>query len=73
MGCERAGNYKSKNASESNNSSEGIYNMKVKCPFRLRYVPSGNGWKWMVRYGLHNHKLSKDLEGHGILGRLKDH
>lgn len=47
--------------------------MKVKCPFRLRSVPSGSGWKVMVRCGLHNHKVSKDLEGHGILDRLKDH
>lgn len=47
--------------------------MKVKCPFRLRYVSSDRGWKVVVRCGLHNHKLSKDLDDHDILGRLKDH
>lgn len=30
-------------------------------------------WKVIVRCGLHNHKLSKNLEGHDILGRLKDY
>lgn len=47
--------------------------MKVKCPFRLRYVANGSGWKIMVRCGLHNHKLSKNLDDHDILGLLKDH
>lgn len=47
--------------------------MKVKCHFRLRSTLSGSGWKVMVRRGLHNHKLSKDLEDHGILDRLKVH
>ncbi|XP_058733798.1 uncharacterized protein LOC131605466 [Vicia villosa] len=47
--------------------------MKVKCPFRLRYVPSGIGSNVIIRCEMHNHKLSKDLEGHDILDRLKDH
>ncbi|XP_050902765.1 uncharacterized protein LOC127115212 [Lathyrus oleraceus] len=47
--------------------------MKVKCLFRLRYVPSDSGWNVIVMCGLHNHKLPKDLEGHDILGRIKDH
>lgn len=47
--------------------------MKVKCPFRLRSVLSGDGWKVIVRCGLHNHQLSKDLDGHDILDHLKDH
>ncbi|XP_050910015.1 uncharacterized protein LOC127123879 [Lathyrus oleraceus] len=47
--------------------------MKVKCPFRLRSALSGTGWKVMVRCGLHNHKLSENLDGHDILGRLKVH
>ncbi|XP_058725673.1 uncharacterized protein LOC131596966 [Vicia villosa] len=47
--------------------------MKVKCSFRLRYVPSGICWKVMVRCRMNNHKLFEDLEGHHLLGRLKDH
>ncbi|XP_058774347.1 uncharacterized protein LOC131648622 [Vicia villosa] len=62
MGCERGGNYKRRYASEITNSSDGIYSMKVKCQFRLRYIPSGPSWK-----------VDNDLEGHNILGRLKDH
>ncbi|XP_050875265.1 uncharacterized protein LOC127078894 [Lathyrus oleraceus] len=73
MDCERGGNYKRKNASENNNSSKDIYSMKVKCPFRLRYVANDSGWKVMIRCGLHNHKLSKNLDDHDILGLLKDH
>ena len=46
--------------------------MKVKCSFRLRSVLSGDGWKVMVRCGMHNHKLDKELVGHDILGRLKE-
>lgn len=47
--------------------------MKVKCLLRLRSAPNSSGWKVIVRCELHNHKLSKDLEGHDILGRLKVH
>lgn len=47
--------------------------MKVKCPFRLRSVAGGIGWKVIVKCELHNHKISKDLEGRDILGHLKDH
>lgn len=47
--------------------------MKVKCPFMLRYVSGGIGWKVIFRGELHNHKRSKDLEYHDILSRLKDH
>ena len=71
MDRERGGNYKRENASKSNKYSEGIYSMKVKCPFRPRSVPSGSGWKVIVRCGLQNHKLYKDLEIHDILDRLK--
>ncbi|XP_050902860.1 uncharacterized protein LOC127115324 [Lathyrus oleraceus] len=46
---------------------------RVKCPFRLRSLSNGSGWKVVVRCELQNHKPSKDLEGHDILGRLKDH
>ncbi|XP_058746676.1 uncharacterized protein LOC131619615 [Vicia villosa] len=73
MGCEREGNYKRRNVYERNNSSKNIYSMKVKSPLRLRYVPNGIGWKVIVRCGMHNHKLSKDLESHDISGRTKDH
>ncbi|XP_050888713.1 uncharacterized protein LOC127093856 [Lathyrus oleraceus] len=73
MSCEKRENYKRKNASESNNSSEGIYNMNVKCPFRLRSVTCGGTWKVIVRRELHSHKIYKNLEGHDILDRLKDH
>lgn len=34
---------------------------------------SGSGWNVIIRCGLHNHKLSKDLEGHAILECLKVH
>lgn len=47
--------------------------MKVKYPFRLRSMPSGSGWKVIVRCELHTHKLSKDLEGRDILDCLKVH
>ena len=47
--------------------------MKVKCPFRMRSMSSGSDCKVLVRCELHNHKLSKDLEGHDILCRLKVH
>ncbi|XP_050920574.1 uncharacterized protein LOC127138225 [Lathyrus oleraceus] len=73
MGCKRGVNYKRNNTSKSSKSSKGIYSMKVKCPFRLRSTLSGSGWKMMVMYGFHNNKLSKDLDGHDILGRLKVH
>ncbi|XP_058784314.1 uncharacterized protein LOC131659092 [Vicia villosa] len=73
MGCERGGTYKRKNASKATNFSDGIYSMKVKRPFRLRSIPSGSGWKVMVRCEMHNHRVENDLEGHNILGRLKDH
>lgn len=46
--------------------------MKVKCLFMLRSMSSGSGCNTIVRCGLHNHKLAKDLDGHDILGRLKD-
>ncbi|XP_050895603.1 uncharacterized protein LOC127102248 [Lathyrus oleraceus] len=70
---EKEGNYKRKNTSESSKFSEDTYSMKVKCPFRLRSTPSGSGWKVMVRFGFHNHKLSEDLDDHDILDRLKVH
>ncbi|XP_050909420.1 protein FAR1-RELATED SEQUENCE 5-like [Lathyrus oleraceus] len=73
MDCERRGNYKRENASKSSKSSEGIYSMKVKCPFRMRSASSGSGWKVMVRCELHNHKLSEHLDGHDILNCLKVH
>ncbi|XP_058742600.1 uncharacterized protein LOC131615116 [Vicia villosa] len=66
IGCERGGNYKRKNV------YEGSYSMKVKCPLMLRSVSSGGGWKVTVRCGFHNHILAKDLDGHDVLGRLKD-
>ena len=39
----------------------------------MRSEPSGSSWNVMVRCELHNHQLSKDLDDHDILGRLKDH
>ncbi|XP_050875735.1 uncharacterized protein LOC127079397 [Lathyrus oleraceus] len=39
----------------------------------MRSASSGSGWKVIVRCGLHNHKLSKDLEARDILGHLKVH
>lgn len=53
MSFEIWGDYIRKNVSESNNSSEDIYSMKVKCPFRPRSVASGSGWKVMVRCTLY--------------------
>lgn len=73
MGCKREENYKRKNTSESKSSLESIYNMKFKYPFRLIYVLSGNSWKVMVRYELHNRQLSKNIDDHNILGCLNDH
>lgn len=66
MGCERGGNYKK-------DVILGSYNMKVKYPFMMRYVPSGGDWKDMVMCWFLNHILSKDLDGNDILGRLKGH
>ncbi|XP_058733650.1 protein FAR1-RELATED SEQUENCE 5-like [Vicia villosa] len=70
MGCDRGGNYKKKHedATPSNDNST----MRLRCPFRLRSVPSGIGWKVVVKCGMHNHILDKDMLGHDILGRLKD-
>src|SRR4051812_12973102 len=73
MCYEREENYKRRNASETTNSSDDIYSMKVKCSFRLRSIPSGPSWKVVVRCRMHNHRVDNDLEGHNILGRLKDH
>ncbi|XP_050914752.1 uncharacterized protein LOC127129644 [Lathyrus oleraceus] len=47
--------------------------MKVKYHFRLRSAHNGSSWKVIVRCEFHNHKLSRDLEGHVILGCLKVH
>ncbi|XP_058734083.1 uncharacterized protein LOC131605790 [Vicia villosa] len=71
MSCDRGGNYKKKN--EVAAPFYGNCTMKLICPFRLRYVPIGIGWKVMVKYGMHNHILDKDFIGHDILGRLKDY
>ncbi|XP_058775518.1 uncharacterized protein LOC131649777 [Vicia villosa] len=73
MGCKRGGNYKRRSASETTNSYDDIYSLKVKCLFRLRSIPSGLSWKVMVRGGMHNHRVDNDLEDHNILCRLKDH
>ncbi|XP_058741131.1 protein FAR1-RELATED SEQUENCE 5-like [Vicia villosa] len=70
MGSDREGNYKKKN--EVAIPSYGNSTMRLRCPFRLRSVPSGIGWKVVVKCGMHNHRLDKDLVGHDILGRLKD-
>ncbi|KAI5445319.1 hypothetical protein KIW84_013522 [Lathyrus oleraceus] len=67
MGCERSGNYKKKVVVAGN------YTMKAKCQFMLIFVPSENGWKVMVGCEFHNHMLGNDLNGNGVLGRLKDH
>ncbi|XP_050919598.1 uncharacterized protein LOC127137155 [Lathyrus oleraceus] len=67
MDCERGENYKKKNV------IAGSYTIKVKCPFMLRSVSSGSGWKVTVRCEFHNNTLSKDLERDGVLGRLKYH
>lgn len=53
MGCKRGGNNKKKNAFESNNFLEGIYSMKVKCHFKLRYVSTGSDWKVRIKCVLH--------------------
>ncbi|CAI8603927.1 unnamed protein product [Vicia faba] len=61
MGCDRGENYKKKN--EYAKSYDGNYTMKVRCPFRLRSVPSSIDRKVMVICEMHNHRLNKDLEG----------
>ena len=40
MGCDRGGNYKKKNKAPT--PSDDTYSMKVKCPFRMRSIPSGD-------------------------------
>ncbi|XP_058739140.1 uncharacterized protein LOC131611031 [Vicia villosa] len=70
MGYDRGGNYKKKN--EAAAPSDGNYTLRLRCPFRLRSAPSGIGWKVVVKCGMHNHRLDKDMLGHDILGRLKD-
>ncbi|XP_058762437.1 uncharacterized protein LOC131635808 [Vicia villosa] len=70
MDCDRGGNYKKKN--EVATPFDGNYTMRLRCPFRLRFVSSGIGWKVVVKCGMHNHRLDKDMLGHDILGRLKD-
>ncbi|XP_050897839.1 uncharacterized protein LOC127104715 [Lathyrus oleraceus] len=67
MSCERGGNYKKKDVVVES------YTMKVKCPFMLRFVSSGSGWKVTVRCGFHNHMLAKDLNENDTPDRLKDH
>ncbi|XP_058760449.1 uncharacterized protein LOC131633780 [Vicia villosa] len=62
-------NYKKKN--EVAAPSDGNSTMRLRCTFRLRFVQSGIGWKVVVKCGMHNHRLDKDLVGHDILGRLK--
>ncbi|XP_058764157.1 uncharacterized protein LOC131637575 [Vicia villosa] len=70
MGCDRGGNYKKKN--EVAAPSDGNYTMRLRCPFRLRSASNGIGWKVVVKCGMHNHRLDKDMLSHDILGRLKD-
>ncbi|XP_058742346.1 uncharacterized protein LOC131614814 [Vicia villosa] len=70
IGCDRGGNYKNKN--EVAAPSDGHSTMRLRCPFRLRSVLSGIGWKVMVKCGMHNHRLDTDMLGHDILDRLKD-
>ncbi|XP_050890431.1 uncharacterized protein LOC127095843 [Lathyrus oleraceus] len=67
MNSERGGNYKKKDV------IAGSYTIKVKCPFMLRSVSSGRGWKVTVMCEFHNHILSKNLDGNDVLDRLKDH
>ncbi|XP_058772558.1 uncharacterized protein LOC131646563 [Vicia villosa] len=69
MGYDRGGNYKKKN--EVVASFDGNYTMRLRCPFRLRSAPSGISWKVVVKCGMHNHRLDKDMLGHDILGHLK--
>lgn len=65
MGCERKENYK------NHNSSQGTCSRRMKCPFMLRFVSSNIVWNVIVRYGILNHELVKDLVIHDILGCLK--
>ncbi|XP_058775604.1 uncharacterized protein LOC131649878 [Vicia villosa] len=67
ISCERGRNYKKKVVVAGN------YTMKMKCPFIMRSMPSGSGWKVMVKCGFHSHILANDLNGNDILVRLKDH
>ena len=38
----------------------------------LRFMLSERGWKVTVRCEFHNHILANDLDGHDVLGHLKD-
>lgn len=65
LGCERGENYKNKIKLEVTHSR------RVKCPFKLSFVPKKYGWNITVRCCIHNHDLVEDLDIHDILGCLK--
>jgi hypothetical protein len=45
---------------------------KCKCSFRLQgYFLASHEWSLSVVCGVHNHELSKNLEGHILAGCLK--
>ena len=69
LGCERGGVYKER---KKKSKKEDTATRKTLCPFRLRgYYLASEQWSLSVVCGEHNHEMSKTLEGHLLVGRLK--
>ncbi|GAU11480.1 hypothetical protein TSUD_344700 [Trifolium subterraneum] len=69
LGCERGGVYKER---KRKSKKEDTATRKTLCPFRLRgYYLASEQWSLSVVCGEHNHEMSKTLEGHLLVGRLK--
>ncbi|GAU25698.1 hypothetical protein TSUD_216270 [Trifolium subterraneum] len=69
LGCERGGVYKER---KKKSKKEDTAMRKTLCPFRLRgYYLASEQWSLSVVCGEHNHEMSKTLEGHLLVGRLK--
>ncbi|KAJ1439532.1 PKS-NRPS hybrid synthetase [Sesbania bispinosa] len=67
LGCERSGKYK---PYKNQLIRKVTGTKKCDCPFRLRPVSTGDGWRLNVVCGYHNHEVAENLEGHAYAGRL---
>ncbi|XP_034197134.1 uncharacterized protein LOC117612557 [Prunus dulcis] len=85
LACERNGNYKSSKSSETTDirldansdmkkCARDTSTKKCGCPFLLKGVNIGDGddWKLEVVYRVHNHPISKYLQGNSFVGRLSE-
>ncbi|CAL2261670.1 unnamed protein product [Prunus armeniaca] len=85
LACERSGNYKSCESSETTDiRSDANSDMKkcardtgtkkYGCPFLLKGVNIGDGndWNLVVVYRVHNHPISEYLQGHSFVERLSE-